>query len=238
MTAIVTNRAKLVSSATVLIISMLSGCSSSSTVDFPAPSGSNQSNSLQAPGADILLDQEANSTSLDSSVLQIHDLIRSRTKDALAELNSSYSSGLLAPVRADCVDDAAGYPVLQYYCGEDGVGDRLDDFGYPVFALNVKDTGECRNSIVIDGTAAACELTFADSELDGGWYAKYARNFFEGVEIVSLTLSEGVVPAFVEFDDSSSICEAKFISGSVFQYNDESVCRVAVAQVLSILQRP
>lgn len=219
---------------------VLAGCSSSSSDSTPdtitqTPTSQLSTDSIEV---DTVADQIANDASLGGSVLQIQTLVKERSLTALAGLNQAFTAGTLTPTRLDCVDEDAGFPILEYFCGEDGVGDRLTDFGYPAFVLSVEDTTECRNSLVNNDPVAGCVLRFSDSEQAGEWFVKYSLNSVDGLAVETLTLADGVVPEFVEFDESSPVCEIDIIDSNDFEYSDEAVCRVSVAQVLSILQRP
>jgi len=188
--------------------------------------------------SDILADQVANDASLGGSVLQILQLVKSGSVEALSELNQAYFSGILAAERLDCIDENAGAPVLEYYCGEDGIGERLTDFGYSAFAISVADDNQCRDALLNNTDANACTLNYSDSEQAGEWFVKYSLSSDSAVAVEKLTLSEGVVPEFVEFESGSPICEITITAQDNIEYSDQTTCRVAVAQVLAILQTP
>jgi len=220
---------------TLLSFTMLAGCSSSSS--SPVTDGS-QSADLTDSNSSVFADQVASDVSLVGSVLRLAALIKSGSLGALAELNQAYVAGILAEDRVGCVDQNNGVPVLEYYCGEDGVGERLTDFGYPAFALSVENNAECRNALLNNTELERCTLTYSNSEQAGEWYVKYSLSNVDGTDVETVTLSDGVIPEFIEFESGSLVCEIKFFSQDDIQYSDEPLCRISVAQVLAILQTP
>ena len=214
---------------------LVAGCSSSSS--SPMTDGS-QSVDLTDSNSNVFADQMESDVSLSGSVLRLTTLIKSGSLAALAELNQAYVSGILAEDRVDCVDQNNGVPVLEYYCGEDGVGERLNDFGYPAFALSVENSAKCRDALLNNTGLDNCTLTHSNSEQAGSWYVKYSLSKVDGMDVETLTLSDGVIPEFVEFEAGGLVCEIKLFDQDNIQYSDEPSCRVSVTQVLAILQTP
>lgn len=223
----------------VAIAVSVAGCSSSATNDSAIPDFNETSETSEtSDSSSDAIDQIANDASLSGSVLDVQETIINRSLLAISNLNRAYTSGTLAAERINCIDEDAGFPVLQYYCGEAGVGERLADFGFPAFALSVEDSQQCRNSIINNDTVANCNVTFSDSELAGEWFVTYSSADVEGVQEVSMRLSDGIVPEFVELEDNTSVCEIKISDQTDFDYSDESTCRVTVAQISAILLFP
>lgn len=219
----------------LLSFALLAGCSSSSS--SPMTDGL-QSADLSDSNSTVFADQVASDISLRGSVSRLTALVKSGSLGALAELNQAYVSGILAEDRVGCVDQNSGAPVLEYYCGEDGVGERLNDFGYPAFALSVENSAECREALLNNADVASCTLTYSNSELAGEWYVKYSLSNVDGMDVETLTLSDGVIPEFIEFELGSLVCEIKLFDQTDIQYSNEPLCRVSLAQVLAILQTP
>jgi len=217
----------------LLSFTLLAGCSSSSSSSL-----NDGTQSADLADSNVFADQVASDISLGGSVFQLIELVKSGSLGALAELNQAYVSGILAEDRVGCIDQNGGVPVLEYYCGEDGVGERLSDFGYPAFALSVKNNTQCRDALLNNTDVESCTLSYSNSEQAGEWYVKYSLSDVDGMDVETLMLSDGVIPEFIAFDSGGLVCEINIFDQDYIQYSDEPSCRVSVAQVIAILQTP
>jgi len=175
-------------------------------------------------------------SSLSGSVASLSSVMVDKSKTVLENINSQISLLGVPESLADCLS-SADFPVLEYYCGSEGGGERLTEFGFPILEFGFADEEVCKSSLVNLQDASSCVVELAEAELDQNWYVRY--RFLpeqDGSGVTTIQVSKGFISSINDPSFATDICVVTLLGSEIVSYNDVLYCDSILAEVAAIAE--
>lgn len=206
----------------VLCLLLVGGCSENAMM---TETSSDSFNDLDSQGA---------AATAPSDTRQLINHITTGTRRVVLALNQTYYQGTLPVEQLACINNSGVYPLTDYYCGDQAISEPLEAFGYPVRSLRVKNSTSCLDALVVAENVDVCEVEALEVGFPDDWTVSYRQREENERLVEQLTLTNGLVPFFVDPEFFTDHCRLVLIDGQLQDADDQAICDLTIDEVLTL----
>lgn len=172
--------------------------------------------------------------SLTVTVNSLADILVAASKSVLENLNAQVAISGVPEALSGCLS-TSDFPVTEYFCGSEGEGVRLSEFGYPLHEFRFAESDGCTAELLNSQGAASCVLEVAEAELEQDWYVRYRTiSNSDGRGVTSVQVSKGFFPSINDPSFATDICIVTLLGEEVVSYNDVLFCDSVLRDVAEL----